>query len=99
MAFTFTAFCFIFALILAAVLIFFAIFHVRLYVNCSNHTIKYYFSKCTNEVFSMQGVVALSKHVTHYDSRLGFLYYNLTTPSIVLPLSVTREARAKGKED
>jgi len=54
-------------------------------------TTKYYFSKCTNEVFSMQGVVALSKHVTHFGSRLGFLYYNLTTPSIVIPLSVTRE--------
>ena len=45
----------------------------------------------------MQGVVALSKHVTHYGSRLGFIYYNLTTPSIVLPLSVTREAKGKGE--
>jgi hypothetical protein len=29
----------------------------------------------------MQGCVALSIHVTHYDAWLGFPYYNMTTPT------------------
>ena len=29
----------------------------------------------------MQGCVALSIHVTHYDAWLGFPYYNMTTPN------------------
>jgi hypothetical protein len=35
----------------------------------------YSISKSTKEIFS----VALSKHVTHYDPRAGFPYFNLAT--------------------
>lgn len=38
-----------------------------------------------------------SKHVTHYGSRLGFLYYNLTTLSRELILYTT-QGRAESED-
>jgi hypothetical protein len=38
---------------------------------------------------SQSTIEVLHKHVTHYDPRLGFLYYKLTPPPRGLSLSVT----------